>query len=287
MVKLMNKALRPLGLDVHLILEGKRFWGWTYPRFWLHQTKGHRTLLHIEFSAWSRFCCFQLETDHDQELGFNIAFPPFSLWVSVPLARRIEQFFQQLARVKQYDLVYIAAVRVHDWTLHWNFLSDSQGWTSTTPRWRDGHFDLVRFFLGRDHMETEVLSEHDVEIPMPEGVYNWHINLQRRTFWRARWPFKRVRLGYEAKPLDGEHIPFPGKGTMSYNCGSDGLYGQSSSTGRTVEAAIASVVQSVLESRKRYGGGHRYITDGKYDPNRPILVRDPEQSGNPAPVAEA
>ena len=279
MVKLLNKVLKPLGLWVHLILEGKRFWGWTYPRFWLHRFKGSRTLLHIEFSMWSRFFGAQLETDHEQELAFNIACPPFSLWISVPLARRLEQFFQRLARVKKYDLVSIVSVRVFDWTLHWNLLSDSQGWSSSTPRWRDGSFNIPRFVLGRRQHRFETLSTHEVDIPMPEGSYRWTIELQRRTWWRPRWPFKLVRLAYDAKALAGEHIPVPGKGTMSYNCGSDGHYGLSSN-GRTVEEAIGNIVGSALHSRKRYGGRHLYVTDGKYDPNR-------VEPGPTPPAAEA
>jgi hypothetical protein len=286
MVKLLNKMLKPLGLWVHLILEGKRFGGWTYPRFWLHRFKRGATLLHIEFDTWSRFCSLSVGTGHDQELSFHIAFPPFSLWFSFTIPDRFEEAIRRLSGVEGWDLVDIFGVHVHHGALWWDFMASHMVSSSSTPWWREGSFDPVDFLFGRGKSELETLSVHKVEIPMPEGVYHWKIEMQRRTMWRPRWPFKRDGLEYSARPLDGEAIPFPGKGTMSYNCGPDALCGQSGPEA-TVEMAISKIVHSVLDSRKRYGGTHRYVIGGKYDPDRVVVVPDPEPSGDPPPVAQA
>ena len=47
-------------------------------------------------------------------------------------------------------------------------------------------------------------------------------------------------------------IPFPGKGTMAYNCGDDGLFGTAFDV-ETPEEACAKYRDVVLEYRRRYG----------------------------------
>jgi hypothetical protein len=102
------------------------------------------------------------------------------------------------------------------------------------PKWLEGAARLYR---------DETRSGHGVKVPLPEGVYWWDISLIRTVHTRKRWPLPRVTYTYVAKPRDGEHIPFPGKGENSWDCGADALYG-SSGPARTVDEAITDMILS-------------------------------------------
>jgi hypothetical protein len=98
-----------------------------------------------------------------------------------------------------------------------------------------------------------VLSEHVVDVPMPEGTYQWRVQLVERTWTRSRWPWPTVRRGFEAESLDGQQIPFPGKGENSWDCDDDAMFGMSGD-GNGLDEAVASIVGAVLRNRLRYGG---------------------------------
>ena len=88
-----------------------------------------------------------------------------------------------------------------------------------------------------------------VVIPMPEGVYHGTAKIERRTWKRPLWfAFSRVSTTIDCP----RGIPFAGKGENSWDCGDDGLFGWGAE-GPSIEKAIARGVESVLESRRRYG----------------------------------
>ena len=156
------------------------------------------------------------------------------------------------------------SLRIFDGAIWWNLWSMSGCGRHDDPWWRRGNFDPVDFALGCQRYHETVLDEAEVDIPMPEGTYRWRVKLLERTWKRPRWPWVERRAGFKADCIEGEHIPHPGKGENSYDCGSDATFGMSG-PGETFEAAIAGVVETVLRSRRRYGRSHQYVTDGKYD----------------------
>ena len=51
--------------------------------------------------------------------------------------------------------------------------------------------------------------------------------------------------------------PFEGKGENGWDCGEDGLYG-CGSNGASIEHAIGTTVEKVLDTRRRRGGRHQH-----------------------------
>jgi len=141
-------------------------------------------------------------------------------------------------------------------TFYWSLWDRQFESRKEDPWWVRTHsFNPADFLLGRMKHEHEILSEYrEVLVPMPEGCYKTKMREERRTWTRPRfpwWPFTHQQQYIEIEIEGG--IPFEGKGENSWDCGEDGLWGCSSSTW-SYEKAIAHVVESVLESRKRYGG---------------------------------
>ena len=144
----------------------------------------------------------------------------------------------------------------HEGTLRFTPWAREMEWRATDPWWVKGlSFTLMDFLLGRMEHEHVVHEEWtETVIPMPEGSYPAKIRREERTWKRPRWPWKpftKVSKYVEIELPGG--VPFEGKGENSWDCGEDGLWG-CSSTGWSYEAAVAHVVESVLKSRKRYGG---------------------------------
>jgi hypothetical protein len=174
-----------------------------------------------------------------------------------------------------------------EWTIVWSIAHPDMSWHSTTPKWRHGSLCFADALLGKVESIEETRSGHGVKVPLPEGVYWWDISLIRTVHTRKRWPLPRVTYTYVAKPRDGEHIPFPGKGENSWDCGADALYG-SSGPARTVDEAITDIVGSVLSYRQRYGGNRSlgYVEGGKYD-TASTPESDSKPPSPPAPCQDA
>lgn len=143
-------------------------------------------------------------------------------------------------------------VSVHDWAIWWNFWTDPHSWGSSTPRYRNGSFHFLDFLLGRHRYTDRDLSFRWVEVPMPERTYYGCARLHESTWKRPRW-FPRRLVRVEIEMLPGEHVPFPGKGENSWDCGEDATFGISCKA-TTIDEGIAHLVKSALESRTRHGG---------------------------------
>jgi hypothetical protein len=86
---------------------------------------------------------------------------------------------------------------------------------------------------------------------MPEGCYAAKMKKTRSVWKRPRLPWNSFdRLDADIRIEGG--IPFQGKGENDYDCGDDGLWG-TGCTGHNEAHAVAVVVESVLNSRKKYG----------------------------------
>jgi hypothetical protein len=152
------------------------------------------------------------------------------------------------------------SLRVHDWAIWLTVWGSTMEWRSADPWWRKGvTWHLLDALLGKRVHVHEVLEPwRPVLVPMPEGCHETLMRPEARTWKRARWPWWPLTIRQEYIEIRIEKgIPFEGKGESGYDCGEDGLFGCSSSS-FSYEKAIAHVVESVLTSRKRYGGSWQH-----------------------------
>lgn len=241
-------ALRALGLRLDVIDDGRAH---------LRRIDRGRKLLGLE---WSLGCMppsvgVSLDVSDEPDATASVRLPGASLYVTIPVRRAVHEGLVAMARgvgAERWDGVEIVGVSVHDRALWWSWLHPHGSWRSRTPRWRHGSFRPLDVLLG-DHVYTsETIEEREVQIPMPEGMYDWTIKLSRDSWSRPRWPGRHSIIRAHASAKDGEQIPTHDKGPM---------YGISLEA-RTVEEAIGRVVGAALRDRARRGhcpeGGKYY-----------------------------
>lgn len=253
-------ALRALGLRLDVIDDGRAH---------LRRIDRGRKLLGLEWSLgrMPSSVGVSLDVSDAPDATASVRLPGASLYVTIPVARAVHDRLVAMARdvgAERWDGVDVACVSVHDRALWWSFLHPQSSWQSRTPRWRNGSFRPLDALLGSHAYSSEQIEEREVQIPMPEGTYDWTIKLSRDTWRRPRWPWPIIRVHASADAKDGEQIPVPGKGENAWDCGADAVYGLATSAA-TIEDAIASVVGSVLRTRRNRDGSHIYVEGGKYD----------------------
>lgn len=246
----------------HMSPEGKRG-----RRFFWHLSNEKESMVFLDgrvegyvFSGASH-TGVELSFDDDSTgLSFFVGLAHvFCLWVTLgsPLLGRwiYKRFGQGPPEVN------IVNFRYHDRALWWEIWHSKWSWTSGTPRWRSGNFQWWDWMAGKPVHNSEVTKVQQVKIPMPEGSYEATVTLSFDTWKRSRWPWPQIRHGYnlDVNEINGKpgYIPVPGKGENSWDCGGDGIFGQSGSA-RTVEEAIGHVVGSALRDRQRRIGRHDY-----------------------------
>lgn len=254
----------------------ERKWGWaswqnltdgerggkpkTWPfhgRAWLHFNEGGVASFCFSWLLWSRFCGFRFSASPDCEntFTFMVALPPFAFWLSVDGRGWLRKLADRLAKLEPSDMGVDwsgrdLSVMVHGWAVWWKLWVCDYGWTRSRPRWRDGSFHP----LGRNcrQGEPELVEERKVLVPMPERAYKATARLERVRFGWDRLPrfLDKSTMTCEIKMDEGEQIPFPGKGTASYNCGEDACYSIHTNA-RSIEDGVGNMVASVLRDRKR------------------------------------
>lgn len=143
-----------------------------------------------------------------------------------------------------------------DWDLVWSFfLNESMSWPRRprVSRLREGRWRPRDTFFGRPVYAEQLVESRDVLIPMPEGPYPARAELKLATWRRPRWPrwplrIERMRCHIEV-PIG---IPHEGKGENSWDCGEDGIWGQTAQA-QSIEEGVANLVESSLRNRRRYG----------------------------------
>ncbi len=209
----------------------------------------------LEYTTLSHFIDLRFEVDpSDRELQVCVGLYFFTFWLSLDC--RHERFWRRWHAKYRYEgmetgVNYNLATGFSGSFLHWKFWAPKDSWDSTTPKWRDGTFNPGDFFFGSSRHSSRVLEEHDVEIPMPEGVYGAHVKLTEATWTWPRWPWAHRVLRAEIEIPGG--VPHPGKGENSWDCGEDATYSMTC-TARNRWEAIAAVVESSMRSRLLYGG---------------------------------
>ena len=207
--------------------------------------------LRWSWNFWARFCGAEVKCSAEDGLGFFVGLPPVSLWFSFRVKRWNDFYFKHDWKALGF--------RIHNWAIWCDFWADESesrnygSWFSKYRRRWNWH--PIDTFLGRaEHSEERTYPTEDIIVAMPEGNYRGKAVRKVEAWKRKRWPFWPSAQRIARYHVDMEEpIPFPGKGENSWDCGQDALYG-STFPAETMQEAIASVTQSVLDSRYKYGG---------------------------------
>jgi hypothetical protein len=232
---------------------------------------------------------FSVETD--DEAGLRVFVGLWKLvnaWGAVGSpALRSWRYRRGRARGKPFKVnpeLNLVSLHFHGRAVWWQVWHPKWEHKRGTPRWRYGSFQAWDWLVGKPVSAAETLFEEHADLLMPEGVYRCTVVVRRRVWLRKRWP-ALVTVGYEVTPdadVDGTagYIPVPGKGENSWDCGPDGVYSQAGPLTdpvfagltdtehplprerelrtRAVDAALAGLRGSVLETRRRRGAPADY-----------------------------
>jgi hypothetical protein len=194
-------------------------------------------------------------------LSLSVYLWPFSLYLSCDTkfagrtAATLVRFSNRFGTQRRYpgnERELRVALSREDHAVTWNFWLENSSWYSDDPKWRRGRWSPVDALLGQQQYSNEVLSTHDVVIPMPEKAYPATVTLQRATWRRTRFPFLAKSIDRANIDVPGG-IPHEGKGENAWDCGEDATYSMTCPAGGLAEA-IGKMVESVTRDRLRYGG---------------------------------
>lgn len=205
-------------------------------RWWL--CYGARDVISIEVSLLTGRFGVGLKTDDGQwtvSLRLGIA----SGYLSIP------------GRYRKYGEDREIDISFHDASFYWRFWTDTMSWSSDTPRWRHGSFDVVDFVLGRSKCSHREIETREVLVPMPESSYAASAKLEEWTWKRPRWFAKTIKRVSIDVPGG---IPFEGKGENSWDCGVDATHGITTGPCGSIAEGVGILVGSVLRDRVRNGG---------------------------------
>lgn len=215
-------------------------------RAWLSTRNHGRNLLKAEVSWRTKLCLFDLGFDEDSgTIGLTWAIPYLFVHVGFFWPRK------WMARGEFYGDIEIIRLSISGGSFGWSFWHDSMGWSSKTPKWRHGSFNPIDFLLGHREYSDEIIEEREIEISMPEATYRGTAQLKNAYWKRPRWPWRLKVVRAEIETPDG--VPFPGKGTSSWNCGQDATYSMTCPAD-SIEQGIEAFKASVERDRLRYGG---------------------------------
>jgi hypothetical protein len=227
--------------------KGNILW---HGRAWLYNDKQSSHVMSAEWVLFTHFCHFKIGILDEEPLSLSFACFLFAVWLNFDIHAwhaPLRKFF----RVEGYEDRELS-FSWHDNGLYWNLWTPSMEWSKVKHGRRQGAFHPVDFIFGKTKYSEIPISECNVEVPMPEGVYPAKIRLLEAQWKRPRWPFTWLRSRRaEVTPL--KPIPFPGKGENSWDCGEDATHSMICSAD-TVEEAIGKMVASVMRDRMRYGG---------------------------------
>ena len=220
---------------------GSMFW---HGRCWWRMN--HREAINL---CWAhgreaKFMAVSLDVDRDErEITLMLAlYGVFAHWLTfrtrlIPSAKKYENSRREIR------------LAFHNETFWFSFWHDDSGWCREAQRmWT---FAPLDFLFGQTRHNKQVLHDpQNVVISMPEGPYQGLVEVTRST-WARRWGwFKKERVSYDVEVPDG--IPFPGKGTASYNLGEDALYSTGYYDVSSVDEAIERFRADVMDYRERY-----------------------------------
>jgi hypothetical protein len=198
---------------------------------------------------------FRFTTDaYDGGMGIWLTIGP--LFISADLEHAFERFHRWLKHGSLDEREFEVGIR--GWTLHLTPWGVAHSWTRADPWWKRGvSIDLKDRILGRPIYTTVTVEEPtSVIVPMPEGPYAATITLERAMWERPRLTRLTRNVVYRYDLTPAHHIPAPGKGENSWDCGDDGTWSISGPcAGPDTEwkaKAVGDLVASCLRSRERY-----------------------------------
>ena len=214
-------------------------------RWWLHY--GGNRSISLEVS-WGRISCAVGMEANDEGIMFQFAPALFAMYLTfnTRLSRAIAKRI-----LPDYEGRRIG-IRVFDWALWWDGWAPTMSWNSKDPWWLHFSWHPLDTFFGRMKYESTELSRTETVIPMPEKSYPCVVVMTADTWKRPRLPWYSHKIT-RAKIDCKEGVPFPGKGENAWDCDDDASHGLTCPA-KTVEQGIAAFVESVLRSRRRYGG---------------------------------
>jgi len=220
---------RPKFFWSHQSVEPKSFRWWSYIR--------GRDFLSIEVALLTGSFGIGVGIEHGKWTA-SVRVGLVSLYVSVP------------GKYRSYGEDREIEISFHHDALYWRFWTDPMSWSSSTPKWRHGSFNVPDFFLGRSKCTHETIEAQDIVVPMPEKAYPAKAELQRWTWKRPRW-FAKTIMRAQIEIPGG--IPLPGKGENSWDCGDDATFSITCQA-KSIPEGVGVLVGSVLRDRVRYGG---------------------------------
>jgi hypothetical protein len=237
-------------------LKNDRSRAWFQGRAWVHHRP--RGQIAVEWCIPSRSCHLYLVIGGcENQVCLGVALYLFALYLSVDGWNLLNRW--QPAHSYQGRTLRIA---IHDWALWWNFWTDEHEWSSKTPKWRDGSFQVLDVLLGKMHHKRFKGEPVPITLTFPEGSYPARITFIEHSWWRERLPWW-VRHRREAEIDAGPSgVPIPGKGENSWDL-EDGSLMIAGSDAPTIGGAIADFVKIVLERRERYGGSYDWQPEKK------------------------
>lgn len=238
--------------------KGNFPWNW---RAWVRFSE--ETQLRVQCDLTSCFHHIGTTVDpNEAETGVFFAFAPFAVWLTLrnrtisnaiaPKATHREKLRSEPREIR---------ISVHGGSVYWSFWMNPDSGHSDESRLRRGSFAWDDFVFGEQTMEHEIVRGTErVMIPMPEGVYLGNSTIERFTYRRPRArTLTKTMASVTMDPREDKSfrpIPIPGKGESEWDIDEDAIYSTfiSVDTNATHEDAIAEVVRSVLQKRRRYGG---------------------------------
>jgi len=222
-------------------------------RCWFHFGKDRCVGFEWNLFKW-RGLRFDIGLAHyDCALSISVAFLFFSLHAHLD-HYQLENWIQD--KTKRKDETYGSGREIgfhtHEWALWWFLWSDPMCSASKDPWYVRTHkFEPREILFGDIKCSYELIAQERIKIAMPESVYEGTCKIELVTRKRPRSPFKDQF--YRADMDIPKGIPHPGKGENSWDCGEDATFGLSCQAS-SVEEATAKLIESVLKSRRRYGG---------------------------------
>lgn len=223
--------------------------GWAHGRAWFNF--GRNFSINPEWNFKNKLWGAGILVENDEPgATFNISFVPVSLHLTIKVPYKWTKWIGQGRRD--------TSISFHNGAVWVNVWCNDNVWTANRSWWkklkqRQWNFNLVDFLFGRWKHTERTVEERDVLVPMPEGNYPCTAKMFESTWTRPRWPFPKRMLRATVTIKDKKCIPYPGKGTCSWNCGMDGTY-VATTPSKTVEEAVGELVGAVLRRRRRYGG---------------------------------
>jgi hypothetical protein len=223
-------------------------------RVFLWFGKNEETDLTIEWNLLSKRLGFSIGLGHyDCALSLGLRLFLFSIYFELENSR-LKSWIRN--KTKRHDEQYGSGrelgINFHSSCIWVNLWNDPMQSRSTDPKWWHISIDLKDKIFGKETYKSFLLDTGECFIRLPEKEYVAKYTKKLICYKRSRWfEEKKVFLNVEVP----KGIPIPGKGTTSYNCGDDAIFGFSRIMylDDTVNSLCEEEAISILKTRQKYG----------------------------------